>query len=416
MASKATLNAAGTAYTLTFDLSGQADSLYDLVVINPDSSTMTQNGAFTVEAAQGPILYGDIIGVPRLRAGQGRVYSFLVGNRGDVDATLVPIIVNFPSYFEAAVINPITPLPPVTLHEGGSFDVTQVPLTYANGDHQMLGLFLVRVPAGSVQTVQILFDCADTPQYAHVPFTISLQVGEPWFDPAIELGDGAPSAIGKHRDSAASLVRTCLFSSEALALDCLSAIFPVLGETNCAIGALQAVTSICLDLFSDNATDETQLISYAQMETTLIVAIADCIKDVGPVAVIINVVQCGFDAYSLSENCFIPALNYIGQTIVSGDPNDLDGSQGDGSAAHYLSGGGPLRYAVFLRTRRPPRPRPRPSPSPTRSKRTWTFPPSASGRSPSARRCSPRLPARRTIRPWSTCAPPTTCSFRSRPR
>ena len=80
--SNAQLNAAGTAYVVTFDLSGKADSLYDLVLTNADGSSITQAGAFTVEPGAGPIIYGDIIARATLRAGKPQVYTFLVGNRG----------------------------------------------------------------------------------------------------------------------------------------------------------------------------------------------------------------------------------------------------------------------------------------------------------------------------------------------
>ena len=344
------VNAAGTSLTTIIDLNAQAIATYDFVITNPDGTVYTQPATFTVEAATGPDVYADILGRDSLRAGKAQPYTVIVGNRGDVDAAMVPVFVNFPSYFTCQLVTPLAALPQPA-NFSTTLDYSQIPLTYVNGDHNVLALIVPRIAAGGFATIQVLFSCPDSPQYAHVPFTCNVAAGEPWIDAETGMvlaGTSLPGTDAKHRD-AVGLQSTCLAGYFNLVVDCVSAIFPELAIIECGPNVILAAENIYAGLASDNATQATTVISYTQAGATFTATLLGCLGKVSPgVGTIINVVQCGLDTYSLFENCFKPAIMFYGSTIVSGDPNDLDGSQGDGSAAHYLTGAVPLRYAVYF--------------------------------------------------------------------
>ena len=264
----------------------------------------------------------------------------------------MPIFISFPSYFTASLVTPLATLPNPTDSSGQTYDLTQVPLVQTNGDHQLMSLIVPRVDAGSIRTVQVLFSCPDIFQYAHVPFTLSLNLGEPLLDAETGMPSSVDSGVavnglGEH-EAKVGVAVTCLASLFNLATDCLSIVVPSLKVIECGPSIILAGENIYSNLASDN-TDETQVLSVGQSIATGIVTAAGCLVEISPgVGTVINTIQCCLDAYLLEENCISPAVNLLSSTIVSGDPNDLVGSQGDGSAKHYLTGAQPLRYSVYF--------------------------------------------------------------------
>lgn len=72
--------------------------------------TITLPNAFQVTPGTGPQTYFDIIGRNVIRGGKKQRFQFVVGNRGNVDAALVPLFIKVPSYFVVELKNPlITP-------------------------------------------------------------------------------------------------------------------------------------------------------------------------------------------------------------------------------------------------------------------------------------------------------------------
>ena len=351
-AQSATLDAAGTAYLVTFDLTGQADALYDLVVTNADGSTLTQAGAFTVEPGTSPVVYGEVIGRYLLRAGQPQTYTMLVGNRGDVDAAMVPVFFSYPNFFGIKVVSVLaTPPQPVGLAE--PLDFSQVPLTYTNGDQNVLPLIVPRVPAGSLVTIQVLLTVPDVPQYAHNDFNLSMALGEPFLDaatglvPAVPVAAAHPGDGGKHTEDATDTqISTCLAGLFNVAVDCGGFFFPPLGAEKCLANGILYFESSYANLASNNADPSYGAYELGQVEAGGLSLALTCAKVLPGLGTIINAVNCGLDTYLLYDNCIRPAIIVPIQTIVSGDPNDLDGSLGDGSPAHYLTGAQPLSYVV----------------------------------------------------------------------
>ena len=70
----------------TFALAGQARGAWDVKVVNPDGFTSTRTAAFTIEAAQQPELWADVVSKTSVRVGRSETVQLLYGNRGNVDA------------------------------------------------------------------------------------------------------------------------------------------------------------------------------------------------------------------------------------------------------------------------------------------------------------------------------------------
>jgi uncharacterized repeat protein (TIGR03803 family) len=352
------VGAEGFGLTATFDLRGKANGAYDMVVANPDGSSVTLPGAFQVVPGTAPQVYADILGRSALRTGQMQAYTFVVGNRGNVDAAAVPLYIRYPNYFQGSLSNPLASLPqPPGVNP--PVDYSQAPLTFANGDQTLLPLILPKVPAGQERTVTVLFLCPNLPRYAHAPFTLSATVGDPLLDAATgqltgkanPLAGGLP-ADAPHRDlSELSVGINCLGSIYFTIVDCLSIFFPPLKTADCLPAALLATESILANALSENNGAGAQVVSYGQMALSGTSAILSCATAAGlaitPVAgQIISAIQCGSDLATTYQNCVKPIIEKRGETVTSDDPNDLVGSEGDGSAAHFLSGQTPLRYTV----------------------------------------------------------------------
>ena len=419
------VNAEGIALTATFDLGGQADGVYDLVITNPDGSTDSQASTFTVEPGQGANVYGDLLGRYYLRAGKPQPYTILVGNSGDVDAAAVPIFLKFPNAFQAQVSSVlVTPSQPPGLPE--PIDFTQVPSIFTDGDQNVLPVILTRVPAGGIDTIQILFTVPDVPQYAHVDFNLDVAVGEPWVDaetddlaaagsPQAQLGDN-----GKHIEMAGA-VYTCVAGFLNVAIDCGGLFNPAVGEATQAAKCLKNTAAYVVGSTANLTSDNTEPI-YSAVEGGQVLAggvflLTNCAGVIPGVNTVVNAINCGIDTFLLYDNCIRPNIVEPIQTIVSGDPNDLDGSLGDGSAAHYLTGSQPLRYIVSFENEDT-------ASAPAQSVTITnpldanldlsTFRPRAHLLWPHAAHPAPPA-ARTTRRPW-TCARRPTCWSRSRPR
>jgi len=136
----------GSAIAATFDLTGRPSGLWDVVVVNPDSTSQTLPAGFTIEAGGAPDLWVDVIGL--LRRHEPSTFTIFYGNRGNVDALGVPLSLSLPNGYQWARFFDVTP-PPASgelrpdwslVSEGvglpGQLDFLQIPL------------FLPLVPSG----------------------------------------------------------------------------------------------------------------------------------------------------------------------------------------------------------------------------------------------------------------------------
>ena len=68
--------------TTTFDLHGASPGVRNVVVTNPDNTSISLPAAFTVEQGGAPQLWVDIIGRDKIRIGREQTYYITYGNRG----------------------------------------------------------------------------------------------------------------------------------------------------------------------------------------------------------------------------------------------------------------------------------------------------------------------------------------------
>jgi hypothetical protein len=86
-----------SALATTFDLTGATPGVRNVVVTNPDNTTSTLAGGFTVEQGGAPQIWVDIIGRNQIRIGTAQTYYVVVGNRGNIDSSASRIWVAFPT-------------------------------------------------------------------------------------------------------------------------------------------------------------------------------------------------------------------------------------------------------------------------------------------------------------------------------
>lgn len=75
----------GWTINTTFDLTGRTRGLWDVVIADPEGSTITIPGGFSIEEGQGAKIWADIFGYPLIRPGRPQTYHVFYGNTGNVD-------------------------------------------------------------------------------------------------------------------------------------------------------------------------------------------------------------------------------------------------------------------------------------------------------------------------------------------
>jgi hypothetical protein len=185
----------GSAIRTSFDLTGKARGAWDVIVTNPDATTRTLPGAFTIEVGRAPDPWVDIIGMVTRH---NSPFTIAYGNRGNVDAVAVPLTFGTSSAYGLGRLFPIT-LPP-----NGLLVWDEASITVTAGDPEgftNVPLLLPVVPAGFTGTLQIRLtlpsDAATSPLIA--------DVGTPYFAPSLDPQVVATMVQGARDYAAANL-------------------------------------------------------------------------------------------------------------------------------------------------------------------------------------------------------------------
>ncbi len=149
---------AGNFMNVTFNLRGVSPGTCTFKVTDPNGSNAELANDFTVVQGGAPVIWVDTVGLPRLRAGAEQDYYLVVGNRGNVDSSLVRAWIAFPTYVF-----------------GNEF--SQLPSASGQMDGYTFEAFDVIVPAGSQTAVLVGLTAPDDAAYAHRVFQI-----EAWKD------------------------------------------------------------------------------------------------------------------------------------------------------------------------------------------------------------------------------------------
>ena len=75
-----------TLLSVSFDLHGAPQGVYDVVVTDPDGSVQILSGGYTVEAGRPPQMWVDVVGPTRVRNRWESAFTVFYGNRGNTDA------------------------------------------------------------------------------------------------------------------------------------------------------------------------------------------------------------------------------------------------------------------------------------------------------------------------------------------
>jgi hypothetical protein len=97
----------GKVISTAFNLTGRTPGRWNVMVTNPDGNSATLPDGFTIEQGGAPELWHDVIGPTALRPGRPGRYRFLVGNRGNVDALGVPVMIAVPRNVEIKLLFPV---------------------------------------------------------------------------------------------------------------------------------------------------------------------------------------------------------------------------------------------------------------------------------------------------------------------
>lgn len=152
---------------LGLDLTGKALGLWDVVGIYQNGDTSILKDAFTIEHPLSK-LWVDLKGQGILRIGFNQIYTVTIGNDGNQDAVLVPLVIKgLPIGTEIELINPLFKFD--SLMHFDTLQITSPPINSSIVDSltntSMRIFYITKIPAGSTQTLSFIF---------HVPTTTKL--------------------------------------------------------------------------------------------------------------------------------------------------------------------------------------------------------------------------------------------------
>jgi hypothetical protein len=324
VANPVTIAPDGSSLYATFNLAGQMDGLWDVVITNGGVST-TIPGGFTVEPGRAAQLWVDIVGPNFIAFSQPAVYTIAVGNNGNVDALGVPVIVSgLPNDWIVQLGFTITPPPQVA--GPNPIDWSQVPVVSSTTQGQSVPLIVSRVAPGA----PVLLNLPVLPPHHSEQDTLSAVVGEPLLQNPPESPAPGPGS-------------DCILDLGSIVLDLLGFKLPDECFKSFQGWVVGAVYTAAQDLLQGKI----DIDSYIQFVVGGLTTAFQCAKLINPeLAFFINVVNAAYDAYKISKDCFpgqgsTKPVNLVGSV----DPNTLSGPSGVGSA-DWVDGQQPLYYAI----------------------------------------------------------------------
>lgn len=169
----------GSALGVTFALAGRAIGSWDVVVINPNGVSQTLAGGFTIAAGGAPQLWVDVVGPTFIRVTRPARFFIYYGNRGNVDAIGVPLLLTvFPKNIAVHLHFPIAP-PPAQTGQVPT-DWSQVAVAAAEQQSTYIPLVLPVVPAGFTGVLEVTLTAATLGN-----FEVRFGIGDPYLQPEV---------------------------------------------------------------------------------------------------------------------------------------------------------------------------------------------------------------------------------------
>jgi hypothetical protein len=369
-ATQASVSTDGTQISCTFALNGAALGSYNIVVTEPDGTSVTKPNGFTVQTATGPAIWVNITGRSHLRTSTPSTMTVTYGNSGDTDALGVQLFVTLPAGVTATVLTTL-----LTPPNASPLQVSSVPQFVTIGSNTVLPLFVPRIAAGSSGSVQIQV----TAPASVANLTISAYNWQVMATSASAL----ESSLGTYQNGTFTtqvsrpggglnlnpnyLVFTldpvsgakCFQDIVLLGLQVATTVNPVAQDIACASQMASYLASAATALINasqpgygadDAASDLGQLYVGAGQTALSCVEAAGGNTPAGmAVNVILTLISASIQSASLLKDCSSVAAVSNSQTKNSSvggavDPNDKSGPPGDGSASQYIRKQQPLTY------------------------------------------------------------------------
>jgi hypothetical protein len=343
--------------TARFDLSGHTPGARDVVVTNPNGATAARAGAFRVEAGGEPQIWLNLLGRDALRPGQAQTYYIAYGNRGNVDAVLVPMTISMPKNVDYELdFDLIDPPQPMA---GQTYDFSRIPTHYETASEKVIPLLLGFVPAGESEFLKIRITSRSTNQN-DPPIRLSVRVGSPTpFTPStLATSSGESSATPNASNAAGSVsangITDCIVTTITSVTSCAIGFVPgggcITAAANYSVNTKLNIITAASNARAGVFTPRSGAISLTRTAVGGMVVAAQCAGSLTPgVGQALAAVNCGFGANNIANSCF--GFNLFEEefklifSIFSFDPNDKFGPAGAG-ASHYLNGTEPLSYVV----------------------------------------------------------------------
>ena len=322
-ATQVTVSSDGLTAFCNFPLHGAAVGSYDIALTNPDGSSVTKQGGFTVANGFGPDLAIDIVGRSVIRAGTPTAFYINVSNAGDANAYFVFVNLAFPSSLAGSFV--FAPQPP---YPGQS----PIKKTFDIDGSTNVTYLLPIVPGGTTSTFRFDLTSPSTPD----PLTLEASIMA--YD--VQLPD--PSSV-----------------SIATPLQCFNDFVGIaasaFGPPGCVYGAAFSIFSNAILSAADRQmSGNFAPPSAAEFAGTLFEQAApNCLGVFGPAGIAAGIT---YNALSAVADCDPGTFGKTARKIKkaawrfvtrgSFDPNEKDGAFGDGSASHYVPSTKPLVYQV----------------------------------------------------------------------
>ena len=332
----------------TFDLNSKSRGAWDVVVTNPDSTSVTLYGAFTIEEGRTADVWVDILARDRVLVGRQQTFTILVGNRGNVNAIGVPIcIAGIPKDCKWKREFKITDPPQVEGEE--PVDWTDVPVHIETDDEIIQPLFLPLIPPGSTGTLKMSISVPTSRSYQ-----LSAWVNPPYFNASSSSMSDEAADCNTEVALVAGQKLLELYLNKVLHTECAKAIWGTV------ISVFKTTRDLAIQKWRGNLDQDGLTFALAGLGVSAVKPAMECtdaavktaIPLIGMVSAVASVYSAALDINGVYNACKAVSQRTAEQTksiqtVTSFDPNEVVGSEGVGDV-HYISGNEPLRYSIFF--------------------------------------------------------------------
>lgn len=349
----------GSSINAQFNLVGQAQGAWDVVVTNPDNTTARLAAAFTIQPLIQPHIWVDLMGRDVIRASHtATTYTIVYGNTGNVDAYAVPLFVTgIPTNAEVNLKFNVTQISQLPIQQTLPASVSQIPNVVSTGTQQVIPLLLPVVRAGSSNYLQF------TIRFSQIQQDATLSMGVFASPPLLKVATGSQASAAINNSSLEDGGRASFATPQSVryvtsneGLDCLHSFLQSI--VNCGLGFIpgEACLTSALSFIQTSAGFGTDLalngvstnpLNYAQLFSGGLSA-ATCAASVTPgLNLFFAAVSCGANLYSTYNTCLEDSKKFNARMVQSSDPNEKVETQGV-SDQHYISGLQPSRYSIYF--------------------------------------------------------------------